>query len=236
MALLVILSSLMGHTVGLTAFSFMDVHMHLRLERGSAFAPSSSYKCRESVICHGRFSEGRSRAIVMSVSKVSKAKKGVELKQIIEILVELKGEMKQSLVELKGEMNQRFTGLDRKVAGLDRKVAGLYEDSLRSKGIAVVGSSFVIGSYVRNLDELVSRVADGKNPNLRQDMLEGRLAAAKKMAKVLQPSISPLVRSLFAFMSKQVAGNVSLCASIDQIRKDVKENNMEQAQWKRLLT
>jgi hypothetical protein len=236
MTLFVFLSYLMGHTVALTAFSFMGVHMHLRLERGSAFAESS---CRESVICHGTFSKGRSRAIVMSIGKVSTAKKGGGLKQIIDSLVELKGEMRG----LKEYMDTRFTGLD-------RKFAGLYEDSLRSTGIAVVGSSFVMSSYVRNLDDLVSRVADGKNPNLRQDMLEGRLAAAKKMAKVLQPSISPLVRGLFAFMSTQVAGNVSLCASIDQIRKDVADNNMVQAvglminvadkfgmeQWKRLLT
>jgi hypothetical protein len=60
------------------------------------------------------------------------------------------------------------------------------------------------------------------------------------MANALLPSISPLVGSLFAFMSQLVAGNVSHCAlSI------IAGNNLEKAfatmidgreQWKRLLS
>jgi hypothetical protein len=67
------------------------------------------------------------------------------------ILVELTTEFR----ELKTEMNQN---LDRQVAGLSP------EDSLRSKkGAAMVGSSVVIGSLVRNLNDLVSRVDEGKS-------------------------------------------------------------------------
>ncbi len=90
----------------------------------------------------------------------------------------------------------------------------------------------MIGSFVRNLDDLVFRVANGKNQNHRQ---EGRSKKNGEIFAAVDFSFGSMHLCIHEPADRRKCF-VSLCASIDQIRKDVKENNMEQAQWKRLLT